>query len=97
MIKVAHRGSAYQSRELLAALHPRVPVISLGAQNDHGHPARPTLRALRRLGALAGVPAGRLRSQGSSGAGRLQGGIDRSPAEFGAGASCVDDAFPRVG
>jgi competence protein ComEC len=52
VLKVAHHGSAYQSPELLAALRPRVAVISVGADNDYGHPAPRTLRALHRLGAL---------------------------------------------
>jgi competence protein ComEC len=52
VLKVAHHGSAYQSPELLAAVQPRAAVISVGADNEYGHPARRTLRALRRLGAL---------------------------------------------
>jgi competence protein ComEC len=52
VLKVAHHGSAYQSPELLATVRPRVAVISVGADNDYGHPAGHTLRALRRLGAL---------------------------------------------
>jgi competence protein ComEC len=52
VLKVAHHGSAYQSPELLAALRPRVAVISVGLDNDYGHPAPRTLRALRRLGAV---------------------------------------------
>ena len=52
VLKVAHHGSAYQSPELLAAVRPRVAVISVGANNDYGHPAPRTLRALQRLGAL---------------------------------------------
>jgi competence protein ComEC len=51
VLKVAHHGSAYQSAELMSALRPRVAVISVGADNDYGHPARRTLRGLRRLGA----------------------------------------------
>ncbi|MGZ4632764.1 MAG: ComEC/Rec2 family competence protein [Actinomycetes bacterium] len=52
VLKVAHHGSAYQSPELLVAVHPRVALISVGADNDYGHPARSTLLALQRLGAL---------------------------------------------
>jgi competence protein ComEC len=52
VLKVAHHGSAYQSPELLAAVRPRVAVISVGIDNDYGHPAPRTLRALRRLGAV---------------------------------------------
>ena len=52
VLKVAHHGSAYQSAALLAAVRPRVAVISVGAVNVYGHPAPRTLRALQRLGAL---------------------------------------------
>jgi competence protein ComEC len=52
VLKVAHHGSAYQSPELLPAVRPRVALISVGAQNDYGHPARSTLRALQRWGVL---------------------------------------------
>ena len=52
VLKVAHHGSAYQAPELLAAVRPRVAVISVGAGNDYGHPAPATLQALRRSGAL---------------------------------------------
>jgi competence protein ComEC len=54
VLKVAHHGSAYQSPEMLVALRPRVAVISVGVDNDYGHPAPRTLRALRRLGAVVG-------------------------------------------
>ena len=33
-------GSAYQSPDLVRRLHPRVALISVGADNDYGHPAR---------------------------------------------------------
>jgi competence protein ComEC len=52
VLKVAHHGSAYQSPALLAALHPRVAVISVGAGNDYGHPSPRTVRRLRLLGAV---------------------------------------------
>jgi competence protein ComEC len=52
VLKVAHHGSANQSPELLAAVRPRVAVISVGADNDYGHPAPRTLRALQQLGAV---------------------------------------------
>ncbi|MDQ1626850.1 MAG: competence protein ComEC [Actinomycetota bacterium] len=52
VLKVAHHGSAHQSARLLAALRPRVALISVGVGNDYGHPAPRTLRALRMLGAL---------------------------------------------
>lgn len=49
--KVAHHGSRYQDAALMAALHPQVAVISVGAKNTYGHPAPQTLEALTRLGA----------------------------------------------
>jgi competence protein ComEC len=49
---VAHHGSAYQDPRLLAATRPRIALISVGADNDYGHPAPATLRALHRSGAL---------------------------------------------
>ncbi len=54
VLKVAHHGSAYQDPALLAAARPRLAVISVGADNDYGHPAPSTVRALRRSGALVG-------------------------------------------
>jgi competence protein ComEC len=33
-------------------VRPRVALITVGAQNDYGHPARRTLRALARIGAV---------------------------------------------
>lgn len=52
VLKVPHHGSAYQAPELLAAVRPRIALISVGADNDYGHPARSTLRALRHQGPL---------------------------------------------
>ncbi|GBL31101.1 hypothetical protein EMGBS11_00860 [Actinomycetota bacterium] len=34
----------------MAALHPRISIISVGAGNTYGHPAVQTLDALARLG-----------------------------------------------
>jgi len=47
VVKVAHHGSANQDDALLAELHAPVAVISVGADNDYGHPAPSTLSALR--------------------------------------------------
>jgi competence protein ComEC len=52
LLKVAHHGSATAtSAELLSALRPRVAVISVGADNDYGHPAPSTLARLEAVGA----------------------------------------------
>ena len=54
VLKVAHHGSAHQEPRLLGTVRPRIAVISVGADNDYGHPAPRTLAALRRAGALVG-------------------------------------------
>ncbi|MGH3647759.1 MAG: ComEC/Rec2 family competence protein, partial [Micromonosporaceae bacterium] len=48
LLKVAHHGSSYQDPEFLAAVDPAVALVSVGADNDYGHP-NPSL--LHRLGA----------------------------------------------
>lgn len=48
--KVSHHGSRYQDLDFMAALHPRISIISVGAGNTYGHPAVQTLDALARLG-----------------------------------------------
>lgn len=48
--KVCHHGSKYQDFDFMAALHPRLSIISVGAGNSYGHPAVQTLDALARLG-----------------------------------------------
>ncbi|WP_103889275.1 ComEC/Rec2 family competence protein [Actinacidiphila yanglinensis] len=52
VLKVAHHGSAYQEPALLARVHPRLALISVGAGNPYGHPALRTVAALRALGAV---------------------------------------------
>ncbi|MEP7081564.1 MAG: ComEC/Rec2 family competence protein [Chloroflexota bacterium] len=53
LLKVGHHGSASSTTApLLGAARPGVAVISAGADNEYGHPAFETLRA---LGAVAGV------------------------------------------
>lgn len=57
VLKVAHHGSRTATTAgLLAALHPRIAVISVGRRNDYGHP-NPAL-----LGRLAAVGARVLRT-----------------------------------
>lgn len=50
VLKVAHHGSSKQDAELIEALGARVAVISAGADNDYGHPARSTLALLQDAG-----------------------------------------------
>jgi competence protein ComEC len=47
LLKVAHHGSATSTiPELLAAVHPRFAVISVGARNVYGHPRQEVLERL---------------------------------------------------
>ncbi len=53
LLKVAHHGSASgTSADLLATLHPRYAVISVGTRNVYGHPRREVLERLQRAGVL---------------------------------------------
>jgi len=52
LLKVAHHGSRYStSMEFLEAVQPKIAVISVGEDNDYGHPAPETLQRLRQAGA----------------------------------------------
>ncbi|WP_327584436.1 ComEC/Rec2 family competence protein [Nonomuraea sp. NBC_00507] len=51
ILKTPHHGSNRQSPGFLASLGARAALISVGADNDYGHPAPSTLALLRRLGA----------------------------------------------
>jgi competence protein ComEC len=51
VLKVPHHGSRYQDTDWLASLGARVAVISVGADNDYGHPAQSTLDVLAATGA----------------------------------------------
>jgi competence protein ComEC len=47
LLKVAHHLSAHSTiPQLLAAVHPRFAVISVGAQNGYGHPRQEVLERL---------------------------------------------------
>jgi competence protein ComEC len=88
VLKVPHHGSSYQDDEFLRSLHAKVALISVGADNDYGHPAARTLDLLRGAGATTlrtdtggdlavAVQDGRLRAAARSGSG---GGPGRPPA-----------------
>jgi competence protein ComEC len=54
ILKVAHHGSADAGlASLLGHLRPRVAVVSVGEQNDYGHPAASTIAALTRSPGLS--------------------------------------------
>ena len=49
VLKVGHHGSAHSSsREFLAKVRPGIAVISVGEQNDYGHPAEEAVKRLER-------------------------------------------------
>lgn len=50
VLKVAHHGSSKQDEDLIDGLGARLAVISVGQDNDYGHPAPSTLDLLRRAG-----------------------------------------------
>ncbi|MFI0444677.1 ComEC/Rec2 family competence protein [Actinomadura sp. 6N118] len=47
VLKVAHHGSRRQDPAFMAAAHAAISVISVGKDNDYGHPAPATLTLLR--------------------------------------------------
>jgi competence protein ComEC len=51
VLKVAHHGSRFQDPEMLTGLRPRLAIVSVGKDNDYGHPAVATLDRLARGGA----------------------------------------------
>jgi competence protein ComEC len=50
VLKVPHHGSRYQDPGLLTGLGARLGVISVGRDNDYGHPSAVTVRMLRGAG-----------------------------------------------
>ncbi|MGE5830450.1 MAG: ComEC/Rec2 family competence protein, partial [Micromonosporaceae bacterium] len=51
VLKVAHHGSAYQHLAFLDAVRPAVALVSVGADNDYGHPNAAVLARLSHGGA----------------------------------------------
>jgi competence protein ComEC len=51
VLKVAHHGSAYQEPQFLDAVDPAVALVSVGRDNDYGHPNASLLARLTRGGA----------------------------------------------
>lgn len=52
VIKVAHHGSADQSSTLYETVHPVIGLISVGTDNDYGHPRSEILDLLSEVGSL---------------------------------------------
>lgn len=50
LLKVPHHGSAYSDPAFLQAVRPQLAVISVGRDNDYGHPSPLLLAELDRLG-----------------------------------------------
>jgi competence protein ComEC len=51
VLKMPHHGSAHQDEPWLLSLEPRVVLVSVGADNDYGHPAESALDPLEQSGA----------------------------------------------
>jgi competence protein ComEC len=50
VLKVPHHGSSATAAEFLAAVRPRVAIVSVGAHNRYGHPSQHVLHDLTRAG-----------------------------------------------
>jgi len=50
-VKVPHHGSAFQDPDFLGAVGARVALVSVGADNDYGHPNAAVLARLAATGA----------------------------------------------
>jgi competence protein ComEC len=50
VLKVAHHGSAYQEPLFLDAVDPSIALVSVGRDNDYGHPNAALLAGLTRGG-----------------------------------------------
>jgi competence protein ComEC len=51
VLKVPHHGSRFNAEEFLAAVRPRVAIVSVGAHNSYGHPSQHVLDTLAEKGA----------------------------------------------
>lgn len=51
VLKVPHHGSRHQDEDWLTSLRPEIALVSVGADNDYGHPAPQLLDDLRAAGA----------------------------------------------
>lgn len=51
VIKVPHHGSRYQSANFAKATSAKLAIISVGKNNDYGHPAKSTIALYENLGA----------------------------------------------
>lgn len=51
VLLVPHHGSAHQSADFLAAVGARVALVSVGEDNDYGHPAERTINTVAATGA----------------------------------------------
>lgn len=51
VLKVPHHGSRHQDLDWLTSLSPEVAIVSVGEDNDYGHPDAGLLSALERVGA----------------------------------------------
>jgi competence protein ComEC len=52
VLKVAHHGSRYQEPAFIDAVHAELAVISVGGDNDYGHPSPETLALVEQSGAV---------------------------------------------
>jgi competence protein ComEC len=51
VLKLPHHGSSHQDEAWLLSLEPAVVLVSVGADNDYGHPAASAMAPLERAGA----------------------------------------------
>ena len=52
ILKVPHHGSRFQDIEFLQSLKPKIALISVGKENNYGHPAPELIHQLAGLGAV---------------------------------------------